>query len=103
MEKLESAQEGQLCFLKRNPNYDISYRYLLYLVITFSESVTVNNRNENNPRVINEEPHIEVLEIFATEPTTSLRSVEEQTGMSHEPVKKVSFEKYLLFALFTKV
>lgn len=62
-----------------NPNFNVSCKKI------------------NNPLVLNEEVQIEVLETFATEPTGSLRSVEEQTGMSHETLKKNPENTYISF------
>jgi len=82
------ARRAAVLFNERNPNREVSHRYVLDLVTKFSETGSVNNKTRKNRRVLDEEAEIEVLGTFVAEPTNSLRSVAEQTGMSHETVRK---------------
>lgn len=82
------ARRTAFVFNERNPNRDVTHRYVLDLVAKFSETGSVSNKKRINLRVLNEEAQIEVLGTFTAEPTSSLRTVAEQTGMSHETVRK---------------
>lgn len=82
------ARRTALVFNERNRNREVSHRYVLDLVAKFSETGSVSNKKRNNLRVMNEGAQIEVLGLFAAEPTSSLRTVAVQTGISHETVRK---------------
>lgn len=55
---------------------------------------TVNNKRRGTTRVLTEEAHIEVLGIFAAKPTSSLRPVAQQTGISHESMRQAPKKYY---------
>ncbi|XP_050295593.1 uncharacterized protein LOC126735594 isoform X2 [Anthonomus grandis grandis] len=71
-------------FNNRNPNCNVSHRYILDVVAKFNETGSVGNKKRASRRVLNEDAQVEILGTFVAEPTNSLRTVARLTGMSHE-------------------
>ncbi|KAL1491580.1 hypothetical protein ABEB36_012155 [Hypothenemus hampei] len=82
-------------FNERNPNTNVKHKYVLKLVAKFTETGSVGNKKRVQMCVLDEAAQIEVLGSFVAEPTTSLRSMARQVGMSHETVRKaLKFHKF---------
>lgn len=82
-------------FNNRNPNCNVSHRYILDVVAKFNETGSVGNKKRANRRVLNEDAQVEILGTFVAEPTNSLRTVARLTGMSHETVRRaLQLHKY---------
>ncbi|KAL1509572.1 hypothetical protein ABEB36_004285 [Hypothenemus hampei] len=85
----ECARQTAQIFNKRHGDRNVSHVYVLQLLQKFRESGSVGNVKRNTPRVLDEAAHIEVMDHFAADPTTSIRKVSTQTGISIGAVHKL--------------
>lgn len=76
-------------FNERHRERNVGHKYIRELVAKFEEIGSVCNKKRNEPRLLNDAAQIEVLGEVAMAPTTSLRTVADQTGLSRESVRKV--------------
>lgn len=74
---------------ERHPGQNLSHACVRNLVAKFEATGSVNNQKTVQPRLLNEAAQIEVLGLFAANPTMSTRQAGMQTGLSHESVRKV--------------
>ena len=76
-------------FNERHRERNVEHKYIRELVAKFEETGSVCNKKRSEPRLLNKAAQIVVLGEVAMAPTTSLRKVAGQTGLSHESVRKV--------------
>ena len=76
-------------FNTRHPEKNVSRTYVRQLIAKFNETGSVANEKRTNYRVLNELTQIEILHKFQDSPTTSLRNVSNDTGVSLGSVHKV--------------
>ncbi|KAJ8948893.1 hypothetical protein NQ318_005515 [Aromia moschata] len=77
-------------FNETHPGKNVGHKYIRELVGKFGETGSVCYKKRDGPRLLNEAAQIEVLSQVAMAPTTSLREVAQQTGLSHGSVRNLS-------------
>ncbi|KAJ8941783.1 hypothetical protein NQ318_006819 [Aromia moschata] len=76
-------------FNETHPGKNVGHKYIRELVGKFGETGSVCNKKRDGSSLPNEAAQTEVIGQVAMAPTTSLREVAQQTGLSHESVRKV--------------
>lgn len=76
-------------FNERHPDKHVGHYYIQKLVRKFEETGSVGNIKRNQPRILDEASHIEVLGHFAMDPGMSTRQAAAATGLSRESVRKI--------------
>lgn len=86
----QSATSTARVFNEQYPNRNISRQYVEQLVSKFRETGSVGNIKRSGVRVLDELTQIEVLGHFTANPSSSLRKVAAETGLSVSSVRKVT-------------
>ncbi|KAJ8944596.1 hypothetical protein NQ318_006010 [Aromia moschata] len=98
--KIVALQERRLGLMKHIREKNVGHKYIRELVGKFGETGSVCNKKRDGPILLNEAAQIGVLGQVAMAPITSLREVAQQTGLSHESVRKVlKLYKFHLYKL----